>query len=150
MGVRISWLMLERKDVLARLDQLGITQDWEFSDALDDVQKWEAYMSSDLLVHPSVSENFGITIAEGLAAGLPVIATKGTPWKELQEWGCGWWIDLGVEPLVAALKEATSLDDGNRRQMGENGRRLVEEKYTWDAVVKKILVGYEEVLNGRA
>ena len=107
-------------------------------------------MSSDLLVHPSVSENFGITIAEGLAAGLPVIATKGTPWKELQEWGCGWWIDLGVEPLVAALKEATSLDDGNRRQMGENGRRLVEEKYTWDAVVKKILVGYEEVLNGRA
>lgn len=138
-----------KRDVLARLDQLGIRREWEFVDVLDDVQKWEAYRSSDLLVHPSVSENFGITIAEGLAAGLPVIATRGTPWQELRERKCGWWIDLGVEPLADALKEAMALSDEKRRQMGENGRQLVKEKYTWDAVVKKMIIGYEEIINGR-
>ena len=110
---------------------------------------WEAYRSADLLVHPSVSENFGITIAEGLAAELPVICTKGTPWGIVEERKCGWWIDVGVEPLAVALREAMSLTDAERLEMGEKGRKLIEENYTWDAIVKKVISGYEEVLDGR-
>ena len=132
--------------VVARLRQLGIVGEWEFVGALDDVSKWVAYRSADLLVHPSVSENFGITIAEGLAAELPVITTKGTPWQELEERKCGWWIDIGVEPLAAALKKAMSLSDAERHEMGVHGRALVEEKYTWDAVVNSLIVGYKSLL----
>ena len=51
--------------------------------------------------------------------------------------------------LVAALKEMMLLSDDERRQMGENGRRLVEEKYTWDAVVKEMFKRYEEILDAR-
>lgn len=137
-----------KRDVLARLEKLGIQSEWEFVDALDDIQKWETYRQSDLVVHPSVSENFGITIAEGLAAELPVIATKGTPWSELQERKCGWWIDVGVEPLAKALREAMAFTDEERYKMGIRGRQLVEEKYTWNAVVKAMLAGYEAVLHG--
>lgn len=135
-----------KKDVIQVLESLGIRDEWTFDGALDDAAKWSAYASADLLVHPSVSENFGITIAEGLGAGLPVIATKGAPWAELQERKCGWWVDLGVEPLARALGEAMSLDDATRQEMGERGRRLIAEKYTWDAVVKKIIEGYEKIL----
>lgn len=150
----VGWRMLvigpdsygHKKDVVARLDQLGITREWEFADAMDDDRKWCAYRSADLLIHPSVSENFGITIAEGLAAELPVICTKGTPWAEVDTQKCGWWIDVGVEPLAEALRTATMLSDDERREMGANGRRLVEEKYTWDAVVKEIVKGYDEVI----
>lgn len=138
-----------KKEVIDRLKEKGILGEWEFVDALDDVQKWKAYRSADLLVHPSVSENFGITIAEGLAAELPVICTKGTPWQDIEDQKCGWWIDIGVEPLERALKEAISLSDEERLEMGERGRKLVEEKYTWGAVVKKMIEGYKEVLNGR-
>ena len=137
-----------KDDVVARLRQLGIYEDWEFLSALNDSEKWQAYLSADLLVHPSVSENFGITIAEGLAAGLPVIATKGAPWRELEERECGWWVDIGVEPLAVALKEAMSLPDVSLRKKGGIGRRLVAEKYTWDAVVRQMLMGYEAVLAG--
>ena len=46
----------------------------------------------------------------------------------------GWWIDIGAEPLADALNEAMRLTDLERCQMGLNGRRLVETKYTWPAV----------------
>ena len=131
-----------KKDVVVRLNELGIAGEWDFVDMLNDEEKWRAYRSSDLLVHPSVSENFGITIAEGLAAGLPVIATKGTPWAELEERQCGWWIDIGVEPLAKALKAAMALTEVARREMGERGRSLVEEKYTWKAVGAEMKEAY--------
>jgi glycosyltransferase involved in cell wall biosynthesis len=80
---------------------------------------------------------------------VPVITTKGTPWGELlgeegsnappgggagSSGRCGWWIDIGVEPLARALEEAMGLTDDERRAMGENGRRLVEARYTWEQV----------------
>lgn len=107
------------------------------------------YRNADLFVLPTHSENFGSVVIEALARSVPVVCTKGTPWQELEERKCGWWIDVGVEPLVGALKEAMSLSDEDRAAMGARGRKLVEEKYTWPAVVKAMVKGYEEVLNGR-
>lgn len=138
-----------KADVVMRLQSHGILCQWRFIDMLDDNEKWTAYRSADLLVHPSVSENFGITIAEGLAAELPVIATKGTPWSELESMRCGWWIDQGVDALSAALQKAIALSDGERAEMGARGKKLVEEKYTWDAVCEAMIKGYREVLNAR-
>jgi len=61
---------------------------------------------------------------------------------------CGWWVDIGVEPLAEALKEAMSLSDEERCAMGENGRRLVETKYTWPAIAEQMKLAYEWILNG--
>ena len=135
-----------KREVTAALNRLGIAEEWEFCEPLDDAQKWDAYRSADLLIHPSVSENFGITIAEGLAAGLPVICTKGTPWKDIADHKCGWWIDIGVEPLAQALQAAITLSDEQRQLMGERGQKLIAEKYTWGAVAEKMIKGYEEVV----
>lgn len=137
-----------KKEVISKIEELGIADQWEFREAMDDTEKWVAYRSADLLVHPSVSENFGITIAEGLAAELPVITTKGTPWKELETHKCGWWIDIGVAPLASAITEATEQEDDKLREIGKRGRKLVEDKYTWDAVCSTLINGYKELLNG--
>ncbi len=107
------------------------------------------YASADLFVLPTHSENFGSVVIEALAHGVPVICTNGAPWKELETHKCGWWIDIGVEPLVKALKDATLLSEEERGNMGARGHKLVEEKYTWNAVVNKMVEGYKEVLNGR-
>jgi len=136
--------------VKAKVKESGLEDQFIFTGALNDDEKWKAYARADLFVLPTYSENFGIVVAEALWAGVPVITTKGTPWSELDERGCGWWIDVGVESLAVALKEAMPLDDAQLREMGARGRKLVEEKYTWNAVVKAMVKGYEEVLNGRA
>jgi len=59
----------------------------------------------------------------------------------------GWWIDIGVEPLATALKEAMSLSEENRLLMGSNGRQLVEMKYTWPAIAAEMKQTYTRILN---
>lgn len=106
----------------------------------------QEYASADLFVLPTHSENFGSVVIEALAHGVPVICTKGAPWEDLETHKCGWWIDIGVEALVKALQEAMGLSEETRREMGARGRKLVEEKYTWDAVTRAMVEGYEEAV----
>lgn len=136
--------------VKARVKELGLENQFRFTGALNDDEKWQAYGRADLFVLPTYSENFGIVVAEALWAGVPVITTKGTPWQELETRECGWWIDTGVDPLVETLRKALVVSRQSLVEMGERGRKLVEEKFTWDAVVAKMIEGYKEVLNGRA
>ena len=150
------------QEVKAECERLGIIDDWEFVGPKYGDELQSEYANADLFVLPTYSENFGSVVIEALAHGVPVITTKGTPWYELEGYTnsklqtinsklkCGWWIDIGVDPLINALQEAISLTDEERQFMGVRGRKLVEEKYTWDAVVKMTEKGYEEVLNGTA
>jgi glycosyltransferase involved in cell wall biosynthesis len=145
---------------------INLKPDFILTGSLDDEKKWEAYYRADLFVLPTYSENFGIVVAEALWAGAPVITTKGTPWAELlgngdsakvagdqgdggRETGrAGWWIDIGVEPLAEALREAMNRTNEERRAMGENGRKLVEAKYTWPAIAEQMKAAYAWILNG--
>lgn len=117
-----------------------------FTGALDDEKKWEAYRRADLFVLPTYSENFGIVVAEALWSGVPVITTKGTPWSELESEGCGWWIDTGVGALARTLKECFVLSDECLAEMGRRGHDLVERKYTWPAIGRKMVKEYEDIL----
>ena len=89
-------------------------------------------------------------VRQALAAGLPVITTKGTPWNELETEGCGWWTSLGVDPLVDALQVATTLSDGDRAAMGVRGRRWVGERFGWARIGEEMRAVYGWILNGGA
>lgn len=132
--------------VKAKVKALGLEDRFLFTGPLDDERKWEAYARADLFVLPTHSENFGIVVAEALWAGVPVITTKGTPWNDLETSHCGWWIELPPkDSLDAALLQA--VDSRELRKMGEAGHRLVQERYTWNAVCQSVIHGYEQVLN---
>lgn len=153
--------------VQAEILKFGLEPDFVFVGDLDDESKWHEYANADLFVHPSHSENFGISIAEALAAGLPVITTKGTPWPELQGISgsskvpdfrttelsnvhisrCGWWIDVGVVPLANALNEALNMSDGERRCMGNIGQQLVKAKYEWPTIATHMKRAYASIIN---
>src|SRR5262249_54829327 len=83
--------------------------------------KTAAYREADLFVISTLNENFAVTVAEALAAGTPVIATKGAPWPGLVHEGCGWWIDHGVEPLAAVLSKAMAMSRDALLEMGAKG-----------------------------
>jgi glycosyltransferase involved in cell wall biosynthesis len=92
-------------------------------------EKWDFLRSADIMILPTHSENFGIVVAEALAVGLPVITTKGTPWEDLNIHNCGWWIDLSVASLRSTLMSAFLKDTLELKEMGENGMKLIEDKY---------------------
>ncbi|MEA2113926.1 MAG: hypothetical protein U9P36_00915 [Thermodesulfobacteriota bacterium] len=73
---------------------------------------------------------------------------KGTPWQELETRNCGWWVDIGVEPLAKVLTEAMNLSEEERHAMGRRGRRLVEQNYSWDRIGRDMVAVYEWVLGG--
>ncbi len=113
---------------------------------VDDTRKWSLFDQCELFIAPSKTENFGMAIAEALQSGTPVITTRGTPWHELLDHRCGWWIEHGVPELRAALAEATQLDATTLRTMGENGHRLISAQYSWGSVAAKTLDLYQAIL----
>jgi glycosyltransferase involved in cell wall biosynthesis len=105
-------------------------------------EKLAAYRSADLFVLPTRNENFGIAVAEALAAEVPVVSTKGAPWSGLEREQCGWWIDHGVEPLANSLAIAMDTDACARAAMGRRGRLWMERDFGWQRVATDMRAVY--------
>ena len=116
---------------------------------VDDTLKWSLLDQAELFLAPSKTENFGMAIAEALQSGTPVITTKGTPWRELTEQDCGWWIDHGSQALEKTLAEASAYGAEVLRAKGGNGHRLIREKYTWERVAASTIELYRSLLKGK-
>lgn len=105
------------------------------------------YDNCDCLVLPSFTENFGATVVDAMAHGKPCIASTFTPWRELRERGCGWWVSNEPDKLAMVIREMIVVGDAKRCEMGKRGRKLVEERYTWSAVGKTMKSVYEGLLS---
>lgn len=136
----------EMKNLAAQLGLQRLT----FHGPLYGADKLRAYRKAHLFVLPTHSENFGMTVAEALAAGTPAIVTKGAPWKKLDETGSGWWIDIGLEPLVATLETALSQSPERLSQMGCAGRDWMLREYAWQQIGTKHTEIYNWIVNGGA
>lgn len=121
-----------------------------FSGPVYGEEKHALYRRAALHVLPSHSENFGMTVAESLAQGTPVITTHGTPWSGLVREGCGWWIELGVEPLAHALEAATALPRETLRAAGERGRAWMRRDFSWDTIALSMVEVYAWLRSGGA
>lgn len=108
-----------------------------------------AYEAADLFVLPTLSENFAMTVAEALAAGVPVISTKGAPWRPMEVERCGWWIDHGVAPMAAALRCAMSAPRQELEAMGQRGASWMARDFSWDSVAGRMLDVYRWLSGGR-
>lgn len=133
------------QDVQVMISRLGLGQCVRYVGEVHDAAKSRIYRSADLFVLPTHSENFGIAVVEALAHGVPVITTRAAPWRELETHRCGWWIEVGEEPLVRALQEAMAASDDVRRQMGARGKALAQ-RYDWKAVSRQLAETYRWIL----
>ena len=100
-------------------------------------QSWDA----DALVMCSDSESFGLSVAEAMAVGTPVVVTRTCPWPDVEREGAGLWVPQDADAMAAALTEILG-DDERARTMGERGRALVARSYTWPAAARTIADGY--------
>ena len=136
-----------QKTLESLVQSLGVAESVKFPGPKFGEELDREYNACDCLALVSHTENFGATVVDAMAHGKPVITSDKTPWREVVECKCGWWVSNESDKLSVALGEMMSLSDDERRQIGANGRRLVEEKYTWEAVVKEMVKGYQEVVS---
>jgi len=135
-----------RAEVEALIRQKGLQSYFEFTGNLSPKEKWPYYYGADVFVLPTFSENFGIVVVEALACGLPVVITKGAPWQMLERENCGWWIDIGVEPLTAVLKEIIHLEPSRLKAMGQKGIAIARDQFTWEKAARDMIKLYDWVL----
>ena len=114
----------------------------EFAGVLYGDQKTHAYRDADLFVLPTYSENFGLAVAEALAAGTPAIVTKGAPWSGLSTHQAGWWIDIGIDPLVACLEQALGYPPDKLKEMGQHGRDWMQAEFSWATIGRQMAETY--------
>lgn len=94
------------------------------------------YAIASLFLLPSLSENFGMVVAEALAHGVPVLVTDSTPWAEVNQTDFGWcgpWAQFG-----ASLQASLSLGPALLRKRGAGARQWVCERYSWDCTASRL------------
>jgi glycosyltransferase involved in cell wall biosynthesis len=126
----------------AMVEHCGFRERVEFIGYTSGADKETLFATSDVVVVPSHTENFAMVVAESLAHGIPVIASKGTPWQGLEAQGCGLWVENDAESLCQAMCRIREMP---LQEMGDRGRRWMQEQYSWDSVGAKMLELYQEM-----
>ena len=123
--------------------QLGLRERIRFAGDVRGEAKAELFAASDLAVFPSHTENFAMVVAEALAHGVPVIASKGTPWSGVEAHGCGLWVENDPASLAGAIERMSRMP---LAEMGERGRRWMEEEFSWETVSRAMLELYGKLV----
>ena len=115
---------------------------------IDADQKAALLAKASALVLCSDSESFGLSAAEAMAAGVPVVVTRTCPWEDVERERAGFWVAHDPSSIAAAL--ATLLDDPDAAHaMGARGRALIERKYRWPSVAAALVGHYAQVTHAR-
>lgn len=154
------WLSAPRGDWLLLI--VGVSEDYTTEElsatvatagasdrvvVLDGASRPPPYAVASLFVLPSHSENFGLVIAEALAAGVPALVTDTTPWSGLVANGCGWcgpWDNFGTTlntALATPLKELAA--------MGARGRDWAAREFSWTRAAALLVEFYRHLSNER-
>lgn len=95
--------------------------------------------ASDVYVRPSLSEGLGNVFLEAMMAGLPVIGTNvgGIP-DFLVDGETGLFCEVNNPKSIAEKVKLLLSDEELRGKLIINGRKMVKERYDWDAIAKRI------------
>jgi len=136
--------LLQLRDLVRRI---GLQAWVTFQGHIDGDRKLDAFMQADVCMVPSFTENFGMVVAESLAHAVPVIASQGTPWGEMEKRSCGFWVENKPAVLADAIRRIRTKD---LQALGETGRNWMRISYSWNSIAQRMLNVYEELLNQRS
>jgi glycosyltransferase involved in cell wall biosynthesis len=128
-----------------RVPKLNLENKVFFIGAISGQDKIDFLANADLFVLPSHNENFGNVYIESLATGTPIVASKNTPWEEVEENDCGKWVNNTVEETSRAILTMLSK---NQDEMQVNAKMLAK-KYDWKTIAKEFKKLYENILENK-
>ncbi len=108
-----------------------------------------AYASADIFVFTSLHESFGLVLAEAIASGLPVVATRvGGAEDVVQHGETGYIFDVDQTDRLEDYIYMLATDDASRRQMGQQARQFAET-LRWQEIMRELVYFYEDVIRER-
>ena len=116
-----------------------------FTGFVNNEEKMAAFVDADVLVIPSFT-GFPVTFLEACACGTPIITTNNGDKLDWIQDKVGYVVRYDKAILRDAIFKVLS-DDGLSRKFGEEGRRLVREKFGWDEVVGRLEQIYGDIVS---
>jgi glycosyltransferase involved in cell wall biosynthesis len=136
-----------RREYEASARRMGVADVCAFHGSVSHEGVAQMMSEADLFVLPSLAETFGVVLAEALAAGLPVVATR-----------CGGPEEI-VTPDVGVLVDAadsSALADGIEEVLSklhkfsaEHLREVAESRYGQESVAGRLITLYRQVISSR-
>jgi glycosyltransferase involved in cell wall biosynthesis len=133
---QIGW----ETDLRKQVERLNLTSRVIFTGMLQGVMKQGAFASADAFVLPSHQENFGISVVEALAAGLPVlISNRVNIWREIDADRAGYIESDDLEGTTRLVERWIGTPPVERETIRENARRCFEQHFAIDRAVDSLL-----------
>jgi glycosyltransferase involved in cell wall biosynthesis len=106
------------------------------------------YQHADILINPSLSESFGISLIEAMANGRPVVASRVGGMQEILINGeTGFFFEPGDADALAEKTITLLKNPDMRKSMGMAGRQRVQELFTWENVTQDLLLQYSRIVD---
>lgn len=113
----------------------------EIENVHDLIKKWDIY------VQPSLSESFGLAVAEAMSYGIPVIATRVGGLKELVSNDSGILVEPKNAHALSCAIMRLSHDQSLRKKLGQNAQRRIKKYFSFDDMIKKTEKMYLKTIN---
>jgi len=143
---QVGW----ESDLRRQMTQLNLTNRVVFTGMLQGVMKQGALASADAFVLPSHQENFGISVVEALAAGVPVlISNRVNIWREIDGDRAGYVESDDLEGTTSLLQRWIDTAPTERAAVRQNARKCFEQRFEIDRAVDSLLQVLNEVPGGQ-
>lgn len=123
-----------------RIEALGLNSQVQMIGAVHGEAKRQLLAGASLVIVPSHTENFAMVVAEALAHGAPVLASRGTPWQRVEENGCGLWVANDAATLADAIARMSHMP---LAEMGGRGRAWMAREFSWDGRAAEMIRVYQ-------
>lgn len=133
----------------AQANRLGCANRLHITGLLQGDEILSVLADADLFLMPSEpeSENFGMSAAEAMAAGLPILVSEGVlpigHWAELA--GAGRMIPCTADSFRRATCELLALPD-QLKEMGKRGQELSRQRFEISSVAQQMLAQYKAII----
>jgi glycosyltransferase involved in cell wall biosynthesis len=129
-------------EVKALTERLALSGEVVFLGFREDMRS--LLSAADLCVNASESETICMSILEGMAAGLPVVATAAGGTPELVTDGAGLLVPYGQASEMAEALRVMLEEPDRRKRCAENALAVIHNRYTAKKMVEKIYFNYQE------
>jgi len=130
-----------REKLSRQVADLSLTKQIRLLGEVKDDRLEQLFQDSDLLILPSHQESFGMVAAEALARGLPVIVSRNTPWKQVDEFECGMCVANDSDALADAIEK---MHQQPIQEMGLKGREWMKREFSWKKRADEMIKLYEK------
>ncbi len=132
----------EEETLKSQIKSLNLENNVFLIGAIEGQEKIDFLANADLFCLPSHNENFGNVYVESLATGTPIVASKMTPWSEVEDYDCGKWVKNSIVETSKAMNAILKKD----REMMKITSKKLAFKYDWKNVAEAFKKIVEEIV----